>query len=52
MVVVYLTAKSNKSGGFYFNEEVGFEPKLPKNKKKKGDDKNGKGENKKTKQKK
>lgn len=45
-----MTAKSN--GGFYFSEEVGFEPKTKKNDKKtKGDKKDGKGENKKTKQK-
>jgi hypothetical protein len=37
-----LTVKSN--GGFYFSEEVGFEPKTKKNDKKtKGDKKDGKG---------
>ncbi len=46
-----MTQKSN--GGFYFSEEVGFEPKTKKNDNKtKGDKKDGKGENKKSKQKK
>lgn len=44
-----MTHKSNE--GFYFSEEVGFEPKTKKSDKKKGDKKDGKGENKKTKQK-
>jgi hypothetical protein len=45
-----LTRKSND--GFYFSEEVGFEPDVKKNdKKNKGDKKDGKGENKKPKQK-
>lgn len=39
------------NGGFYFSEEVGFEPETKKNDKKKGDKKDGKGENKKPKQK-
>ena len=39
-------------GGFYFSEEVGFEPNIDKDdKKKKGEDKNGKKGDKKTKQK-
>lgn len=44
-----MTQRSN--GGFYFSEEVGFEPKTKKNDKKKGEKKDGKGENKKPKQK-
>lgn len=49
MEVGSLTQKSN--GGFYFSEEVGFEPKTKKQdtKKKEGDKKNGKGKNKKDK---
>lgn len=47
--MVNLTQRSN--GGFYFSEEVGFEPKTKKNDKKKGEKKDGKGENKKSKQK-
>lgn len=37
MEVVNLTQKS--SGGFYFSEEVGFEPEIEKKKDKKGGDK-------------
>lgn len=46
-----LTQRSN--GGFYFSEEVGFEPEVEKknDKKSKGDKKDGKEGNKKTKQK-
>lgn len=47
-----MTQKSN--GGFYFSEEVGFEPEIEKkndDKKSKGDKKDGKEGNKKTKQK-
>jgi hypothetical protein len=44
--VANLTQKSN--GGFYFSEEVGFEPDVKKNDKKtKGDKKDGKGKSKK-----
>ena len=43
-----MTQRSN--GGFYFSEEVGFVPATKKNKKK-GEKKDGKGENKKDKQK-
>ena len=49
MEVASLTHKSN--GGFYFSEEVGFEPQVKKQdkKKKEGDKKDGKGKNKKDK---
>ena len=49
MEVVSLTQKSN--GGFYFSEEVGFEPQIKNQdkKKKEGDKKDGKGKNKKDK---
>ena len=49
MEVVSLTHKSNS--GFYFSEEVGFEPQVKKQdkKKKEGDKKDGKGKNKKDK---
>ena len=50
MEAVNLTQRSN--GGFYISEEVGFEPDVKPSNKNKGDKKDGKKENGKSKQKK